>query len=53
MYFTNMTEVLHMGGYAAYVWPAYGIVLVVLAANILIPLQRRCRLQETDESETP
>ena len=25
-----MTEFLHMGGYAAYVWPAYGIATIVL-----------------------
>ena len=24
-----------MGGYAAYVWPAYGITFVILALNIL------------------
>lgn len=29
-----MTEFLHMGGYAAYVWPAYGITLLVFVANI-------------------
>ncbi|MGB6977488.1 MAG: heme exporter protein CcmD [Gammaproteobacteria bacterium] len=52
MYFTNITDMLHMGGYATYVWPAYGIVLAVLVANILIPLQRRHRLQKNDESET-
>ena len=25
-----MTEFFHMGGYAAYVWPAYGIATIVL-----------------------
>lgn len=25
-----MTEFLHMGGYAPYIWPAYGLTLVVL-----------------------
>ncbi|MBY6264667.1 heme exporter protein CcmD [Azospirillum sp. 412522] len=25
-----MNEFLHMGGYAAYVWPAYGIAAIVL-----------------------
>ena len=28
-----MSEFLAMGGYAAYVWPAYGITLVVLVLN--------------------
>lgn len=26
----NLTEFLHMGGHAAYIWPAYGLVTVVL-----------------------
>jgi len=29
-----MTEFLHMGGYAAFVWPSYGIVAVIVALNI-------------------
>ena len=28
-----MTEFFLMGGYAAYVWPAYGITLLVLVMN--------------------
>ncbi len=31
-----------MGGYAAYVWPAYGIFLIVLLADALAP-SVRCR----------
>ncbi len=30
----NMAEFLHMGGYGAYVWPSYGLSLVVLVYNI-------------------
>jgi heme exporter protein D len=26
---------LHMGGYAAYVWPAYAVTLTVIALNIV------------------
>lgn len=40
-----MSEFLHMGGYAVYVWPAYGITAVVLAANLWLPLRRHRRLQ--------
>ena len=29
-----------MGGYAAYVWPAYGLTLAVLVANAVVPHQR-------------
>ena len=35
-----MNEFLHMGGYAAYVWSAYGISLVVLITNIILPIRR-------------
>ncbi|CAA9890631.1 Heme exporter protein D [Candidatus Methylobacter favarea] len=30
-----------MGGYAFYVWTAYGIALLVLVANIVIPIVQR------------
>ncbi len=40
-------EFLTMGGYAAYVWPAYGIALLVLLGNALLPVRRlRRRLAE-------
>ena len=29
-----MSEFLHMGGYAAYVWGAYGIATVILGINL-------------------
>ncbi len=42
-------EFLTMGGYAAYVWPAYGIALLVLLANAVLPVRRlRRRLAELD-----
>ena len=30
-----MSEFLNMGGYAAYVWPSYGLTLVVIVLNIV------------------
>jgi heme exporter protein D len=30
-------EFISMGGYAAYVWPAYGLALFVLIANAVQP----------------
>jgi heme exporter protein CcmD len=30
----RMEHVLNMGGYARYVWPAYGIAAIVLAWNV-------------------
>lgn len=39
-----MMEFLSMGGYAAYIWPAYVIVAVVLVLNVYLPLRRHRRL---------
>ena len=39
-----MNEFLHMGGYAFYVWTAYGAAFVVLALNLAAPIVRRRRL---------
>ncbi len=44
MHFHNLTDFLHMGGYAVYVWPAYGIVAAVLIGNICRPLQMKRKL---------
>ncbi|MEC4750227.1 heme exporter protein CcmD [Methylomicrobium sp. Wu6] len=37
----SVKEFFAMGGYAFYVWTAYGITLAVLAANIMIPVMQR------------
>ena len=36
-----MSEFLHMGGYAFFVWTSYGIAFVVLLGNVLVPIWRR------------
>jgi heme exporter protein D len=38
-----MSQFLAMGGYAAYVWPAYAVFFLVLAADFISPLLRRRR----------
>ena len=30
----NLTEFLAMGGYAAFVWPSFGLTLIVLILNV-------------------
>jgi len=40
----NLTEFLHMGGYAVYVWTSYGIALLILLINIVLPLRQRRKL---------
>jgi len=42
-----MIEFLNMGGYAFYVWSAYGISLVVLMLNIILPIRREKALIES------
>lgn len=35
-----MMDFLNMGGYAFFVWSAYGISFVVLILNIILPIRR-------------
>lgn len=42
-----MSEFFHMGGYAFYVWTSYGLTLLVLLANFLIPLNYERTLLRT------
>ena len=39
-----MNEFLQMGGYAFYVWSAYGISLIILLINVYLPLQREKKI---------
>nr|VFK13816.1 MAG: heme exporter protein D [Candidatus Kentron sp. LPFa]VFK29589.1 MAG: heme exporter protein D [Candidatus Kentron sp. LPFa] len=41
-----MTEFLHMGGYAPYVWSAYGLAFVILLANLIQPVFCRRRMEK-------
>jgi len=36
----SLNDFFYMGGYAIYVWSAYGICFVVLILNIFLPLMR-------------
>jgi heme exporter protein D len=40
----SLTEFFHMGGYAFYVWSSYGLALVVLITNLMLPIIRRRKL---------
>ena len=37
-------EFITMGGYAVYVWPAFGIGFLVLLGHVIEPIYRRRRL---------
>jgi heme exporter protein D len=40
----TLAEFFYMGGYAFYVWTSYGLTLVVLLANVIIPIIQRKQL---------
>ena len=51
-----MAEFFSMGGYAAYVWPAYGIAAVILVAMLIVSLRglrRHEALLKTLETNRP
>jgi heme exporter protein D len=37
----NWSDFFAMGGYALYVWGAYGLAAIILALNVALPLRRR------------
>ncbi len=37
----SVQEFLAMGGYGFYVWTSYGVCLVILVANVVIPVIQR------------
>lgn len=53
----SLQEFLNMGGYAAYVWPAYALTLLVIVGaawlsrqrhrRLIAQLRRRARLEKT------
>lgn len=60
MHFSSWSEFFHMGGYALYVWLAYGVTLVVLSLLVLAAwrrqrllrraMSRRRRLEQRDKT---
>ena len=40
----SLTEFFDMGGYAFYVWSSYGLALVVLVVNLVLPVRQRRKL---------
>lgn len=41
---TGISEFLHMGGYAFYVWTSYGLTVLVLVMNYLLPIRHERKL---------
>ncbi|MGB0919751.1 MAG: heme exporter protein CcmD [Alphaproteobacteria bacterium] len=46
-----MSEFLNMGGYASYVWPAYGITLAVLG-GLVIAVRAKLKKAEGEAEDT-
>lgn len=44
MHFSSFQDFLHMGGYAAYVWSAYGIVFITLLIVLIKPIFEKNRI---------
>ena len=40
----TMSEFINMGGYAIFVWSSFGISLLVLLLNVILPAMRRKQL---------
>lgn len=43
----SLQDFLSMGGYAQFVWPSYGLVLVLLIVNFVMPLRRKAELEQS------
>ncbi len=53
MAWNSFGDFLHMGGYALYVWGAYGVTLATLVAEAWLANQRRRRaLRQAAEGDT-
>jgi len=42
--FNSLHDFLHMGGYAVYLWPTYGVVLFSLVINAILSKRRLTKL---------
>lgn len=51
MNWNSWTEFFHMGGYALYVWGAYGVTAALIAAEIIVLRQHHRRaLQQAQQA---
>lgn len=52
----NIQDFFNMGGYAGYVWSAYGLALIVFLINIIRPIKQYRKLlkqlKQNDASKT-
>lgn len=46
MYFDSFSEFLNMGGHGLYVWLAYGLTILLLVINFILPIRHKRQLQQ-------
>ena len=51
MQFDSLAALVAMGGHGAYVWSAYGVALLALAVNALLPGRRLAALRREIEAD--
>ncbi|MEL0084071.1 MAG: heme exporter protein CcmD [Gammaproteobacteria bacterium] len=44
-----MSEFFAMGGYAVYVWSAWGLTVIVMTLNLILPLRQFRKLRREQE----
>jgi heme exporter protein D len=49
---SEVTNFINMGGYASYVWSAFGLSFIVLLSNVLIPLAREKKILRNVKKRT-
>ena len=46
-----MADFFAMGGYGRYVWSAWGLTVVVMAINLILPLRKHRQLQKQMQTD--
>ncbi|HSW70437.1 MAG TPA: heme exporter protein CcmD [Gammaproteobacteria bacterium] len=48
---TYFINAFHMNGYGSYVWPAYGLVICLLACQLFLPWRRFRKWNKSQENK--
>lgn len=46
-----MTDFFSMGGYGSYVWSAWGLTVVVMTINLILPLRKHRQLRKQMQND--
>lgn len=53
MNWTSAAEFFHMGGYGPYVWPSYGVALLLMVAEPLLARRRHAQALQDAARQLP